>query len=44
MVFGILTYEVLGIFEKLLFGTGQQSNPGVLVDLSEKILVVFLVG
>ncbi|CAF0734551.1 unnamed protein product [Rotaria sordida] len=43
-VFGIIAYEVLKIFEELLFNAGQPAHQGVLVELLERIAVVILVG
>jgi hypothetical protein len=43
-VFGILAFEVLKIFEELLFSTGDPLNHGVLIELLERIAVVLLVG
>ncbi|CAF3644565.1 unnamed protein product [Rotaria sp. Silwood1] len=43
-VFGIIAYEVLKIFEELLFSAGEPSHQGVLVELLQRIAVVILVG
>jgi hypothetical protein len=43
-VFGILAFEVLKIFEGLLFNTGQPFQQGVLIELLERIALVILVG
>ncbi|UJR37331.1 hypothetical protein I4U23_030039 [Adineta vaga] len=43
-VFGILAFEVLKIFEDLLFRTGQPLHQGVLIELFERIALVILVG
>ncbi|CAF3690473.1 unnamed protein product [Rotaria sordida] len=43
-VFGILSFEVLKIFEELLFSAGDPLNHGVLVELIERIAIVILVG
>ncbi len=43
-VFGILAFEVLKIFEELLFSTGQPLEHGVLVELLQRIALVILVG
>ncbi|CAF1555083.1 unnamed protein product, partial [Didymodactylos carnosus] len=43
-VFGILAFEVLKIFEEVLFSTTEPSKQGVLFELLERIAVVLLVG
>ena len=43
-VFGILAYEVLNIFEEVFFGTGRQTQHGVLVELMMRIAMVVFVG
>ena len=43
-VFGILAFEVLKIFEELLFSTADPFNHGVLVELFIRIAIVILVG
>ncbi|CAF4414183.1 unnamed protein product [Rotaria sp. Silwood2] len=43
-VFGIIAYEVLKIFEELLFSASEPAHQGVLVELLERIAVVILVG
>ena len=43
-VFGILAFEVLKIFEELLFHSIEPSNVGVLVELLERIALVILAG
>lgn len=43
-VFGILAFEVLKIFEDLLFSTGQPLEHGVLIELFIKIALVILIG
>ncbi|CAF0929613.1 unnamed protein product [Adineta ricciae] len=43
-VFGILAFEVLKIFEELLFRTGQPLRQGVLIELLERIALIILVG
>jgi hypothetical protein len=43
-IFGILAYEVLKIFEELLFGSSRVSNYGVLVELLLRILTVSAAG
>lgn len=43
-VFGILAFEVLKIFEELLFSTGQPLEHGVLVELLQRIALVIVVG
>ncbi|CAF4063529.1 unnamed protein product, partial [Adineta steineri] len=42
--FGILAFEVLKIFEGLLFSTGLPLHQGVLIELLERIALVILVG
>ena len=43
-VFGILAFEVLKIFEELLFSSADPLNHGVLFELIERIAIVILVG
>jgi len=43
-VFGILAFEVLKIFEELLFSAADPFNYGVLVELLLRIAIVILVG
>ena len=43
-VFGILAFEILKIFEELLFSAGAPMEHGVLVELIERIAIVILVG
>lgn len=43
-VFGIIAFEVLKIFEELLFSTGEPMEHGVLVELFKKITLVILIG
>ena len=43
-VFGILAFEVLKIFEELLFSTGDPLNQGVLIEVLIRIAIVILVG
>jgi hypothetical protein len=43
-VFGIIAYEVLKIFEELVFGSGQVSSYGVLFELIMKIAIIFIAG
>ncbi|CAF1180370.1 unnamed protein product [Rotaria sp. Silwood1] len=43
-IFGILSFEVLKIFEELLFRAADPFNHGVLVELIERIAIVVLVG
>jgi hypothetical protein len=43
-VFGILAFEVLKIFESVLFQTNKLSKHGVFVELLERIAIVVLVG
>ncbi|CAF1148324.1 unnamed protein product, partial [Didymodactylos carnosus] len=43
-VFGILAFEVLKIFEELLFSTTEPSEQGVLLELIQRIAIVLLVG
>ncbi len=43
-VFGILAFEVLKIFEELLFATADPLNRGILIELLERIAVVVLMG
>ncbi len=43
-VFGILAFEVLKIFEELLFSTGQPFKHGVLIELLERIALVIIIG
>jgi len=43
-VFGILAFEVLKIFEALLFSLGHKSDSGVLYDLLARIATVVIIG
>jgi hypothetical protein len=43
-IFGILAYEVLKIFEELLFGSDDVSNYGVLFELLIRIATVLISG
>lgn len=43
-VFGILAFEVLKIFEELLFSTADPFNRGILIELLERIAMVFMIG
>jgi hypothetical protein len=43
-VFGILAFEVLKIFEELIFGGGDLFMHGILVALLQRIAIVILVG
>lgn len=43
-VFGILAFEVLKIFEELLFSTADPFNRGILIELLERIAMVVLIG
>lgn len=43
-VFGILSFEVLKIFEELLFTTVSIVSGGVLIELIERLAMVILVG
>ncbi|CAF3528746.1 unnamed protein product [Rotaria sp. Silwood1] len=43
-IFGILSFEVLKIFEELLFRAADPFNHGVLVEIIERIAIVVLVG
>jgi hypothetical protein len=43
-VFGILAFEVLKVFEELLFSTGQPLEHGVLIELLQRIALIIVVG
>jgi len=43
-VFGILAFEVLKIFEEILFASADPFNRGVLVELLERIVLIILIG
>ena len=43
-VFGILAFEVLKIFEELLFSTADPFNRGILIELLERIAMVVMIG
>jgi hypothetical protein len=43
-VFGIIAFEVLKIFEELLFSTAQPLGHGVLVELLQRIALVIIIG
>ncbi len=43
-VFGIIAFEVLKIFEELLFSTYQPLGHGVLVELIRRIALVIVIG
>lgn len=43
-VFGILSFEVLKIFEELLFSAADPFNRGILIELLERIAMVIMIG
>lgn len=43
-VFGILAFEVLKIFEELLFASADPFNRGILIELFERIALIVLIG
>lgn len=43
MAFGVIVYQVLKIFEELIF-SGQNSNDGIIVDLIKRIVTIVVAG
>jgi hypothetical protein len=43
-VFGILTFEILKVFDDVLLAISETSSEGVLVIFLKRIVVVFLIG
>lgn len=43
-IFGVITYDVLKIFEESLFGSYQTMSHGVLIELVMRIAIIMIVG